>query len=311
MPREAFRYDFTTVAYCDMCHGTSFKLLGIRLSTSQGFTPRLAEGIGVPVKRCRACGLIFSDPQPAPEELADHYGVPPEEYWQSAEFKWSPDYLSTEILTTKRLLPFVPGMRALDIGAGLGKAMKSFTAAGFDTWGIEPSAEFRERAISWMGIDSGRLQLATAEQAHFPNAYFDFISCGAVLEHLKSPSLVLERALQWLKPGGIIHANVPSSRWLVSKIVNSWFRLAGTNYVTHLSPMHSPFHLFEFGLRSFELNGERLGYSVAEHEVMTCTVMHLPFKPLFRRIMDATGTGMQLLVYLRRPHQSGACSDAD
>ena len=292
------QYEFRPVAQCDMCGGTSFKLLGLRLSASQGFRPRKAEGIAVPVKQCNDCSLVFSDPQPVPANHSDHYGEP-EDYWAPAAFRWTQEYFATEIASAKRLLDFKPGMTALDIGVGLGKAMKSLSAAGFDSWGVEPSPGFRAKAIEMMGLDPNRVQLAPVETAEF-DQQFDFISFGAVLEHLYSPSLALERVLRWLKPGGIIQAEVPSSRWLVAKIVNAWFRLSGTNYVTHISPMHSPFHLYEFGLRSFELNGKRLGYKVADHSFMTCEVMHLPFKPLFRRLMDATDSGMQLTVYLTR-----------
>lgn len=292
------QYEFRPVAQCDMCGGTSFKLLGLRLSASQGLRPRKAEGIAVPVKQCHGCSLIFADPLPVPANHSDHYGEP-QDYWTPAAFNWTPEYFATEIATAKRLLNFRPGMTALDIGVGLGKAMKSLSAAGFDSWGIEPSPGFRAKAIEMMGLDPDRVQLAPVEGAEFEER-FDFITFGAVLEHLYSPSLAIERVMHWLKPGGVIQAEVPSSRWLVAKIVNAWFRLSGTNFVTHISPMHSPFHLYEFGLRSFELNGRRLGYRVAEHRFMTCEVMHLPLKPLFRRLMDVTDTGMQLTVYLTR-----------
>lgn len=294
------RYTFRPVDACDMCGAQAFKSLGMRLSASQGFRPRSAEGIAVPVKQCCECSLIFSDPQPVPEDLSDHYGLPPEQYWHPDRFQWSPDYFADEIATAKRLLDFQTGMTALDVGVGQGKAMKSLSVAGFDAWGLEPTEAFRRVAIESMGIEPDRVQLAPVETAEYPPAQFDLITFGAVLEHLYSPSSAIERALRWLKPRGIIQAEVPSSRWLIARIVNTWFRLAGTNYVTHLSPMHSPFHMFEFGLQSFQLNGKQLGYSIAEHHYMTCTVMHLPAKALFRRIMDATDTGMQLAVYLRR-----------
>ncbi len=88
--------------------------------------------------------------------------------------------------------------------------------------------------------------MSSVEDADFPARSFDFITFGAVLEHLYSPSLALSRALGWLRPGGIIQAEVPSSDHLLSKLLNFYFRLRGTNYVTHLSPMHPPFHLYEF-----------------------------------------------------------------
>ncbi len=115
-----------------MCGSLEFKQLGMRLNHSQGFRPREVSGVAVSVKRCCDCGLVFSDPQPVPGDLSDHYGMPPEDYWQDLD--WSPDYFRTEIDTAKRLLPFRSGMTALDIGAGLGKAMRSLTNAGFETW---------------------------------------------------------------------------------------------------------------------------------------------------------------------------------
>ena len=289
------KYEFRAVEACDMCGGRSFKLLGMRLSTSQGRNPRSAEGIAVPVKRCR-CGLVFADPQPIPEDIADHYGIPAEEYWSPEHFTWTPEYFALEIDTAKRLIPFQPGMTALDIGVGVGLAMTSLSRARFDTFGLEPSAPFRDKAIAAMGLDPERIQLSTVEAAEFAPESFDFITFGAVLEHLYSPSAALAKALRWLKPGGIIQAEVPSSNWLVARLVNSYFRLRGTNYVTHLSPMHSPFHLYEFGLDSFAR------YNVVEHHYGVCTVTHIPgpLKPLFRWYMDRTNTGMQLTVYLKK-----------
>jgi len=269
-------------------------MLGLRLSTSQGFSPRKAEGIAVPVKQCLACGLIFSDPQPIPRDLSNHYGVPPEDYW--GRLVYPPDYFTRQIDTAKRLISFTPDMAALDIGAGQGFAMKSLMTAGFDTWGLEPSEPFRQHCIDGMGIDPARLQLISLETADYPTESFDFITFGAVLEHLYDPHEGLQRAMRWLKPGGVIHVEVPSSNWLISKVVNAYFRLCGTNYVTNISPMHSPFHLYEFTLSSF------CDFKVVEHWLDVCTPVHCPnaLHPLAKWIMKKTGMGMQLTVFLRK-----------
>jgi 2-polyprenyl-3-methyl-5-hydroxy-6-metoxy-1,4-benzoquinol methylase len=300
--RETLRYEFRPVAACDMCGSTDFRMLGMRLSASQGRNPRQAEGIAVPVKRCRRCGLVFSDPQPVPDDLSAHYGIPPEDYWRPEQFAWTPAYFSGEIDTAKRLLHFTPGMKALDVGVGAGLAMTSLNRAGFDTWGIEPSAPFRDKAVEMMAIDPERIQLAPMEQAEFEPGTFDFITFGAVLEHLYSPSRALERALSWLKPGGLIQLEVPSSNRLMATLINAYFRLRGTNFVTNISPMHPPFHLFEFTLDSFRHNAERLAYEVAEHEYRVCEISRVPrvLHPLFRWWMERTDTGMQLTVYLRK-----------
>lgn len=44
-------------------------------------------------------------------------------------------------------------MRALDIGAGLGKGMLSLQNAGFDTYGFEPSIPFYEKAMATTKMD--------------------------------------------------------------------------------------------------------------------------------------------------------------
>jgi 2-polyprenyl-3-methyl-5-hydroxy-6-metoxy-1,4-benzoquinol methylase len=295
------QYEFRPVASCNMCGSTGFKLLGLRLNGSQGLNPRRAEGIAVPVKQCRSCGLIFADPQPVPNDLTDHYGLPPEDYWADPDhWTWTPAYFATEIAEAKRLLDFQPGMKALDIGVGLGKAMRSLNHAGFDSWGIEPIPMFRDKAIEKMDLNPDRVTLAAAENAIFDDGSFDFITFGAVLEHLYDPAFALERAMNWLKPGGIIQAEVPSAGYLMSKLLNLYFRLRGTNYVTHLSPMHPPFHLYEFTPRSFAR------FNPVHHRHEVCSIRHVPrlLHPPLRWLMDKTNRGMQLTVYLRRPAAS-------
>jgi len=299
----ASTYTFTPVDACNMCGAApdQFKIMGLRLNRSQGLRPRRVSGIAVSVKKCRRCELVFADPQPMPPNMSDHYGTA-EDYWDPEYFDDEPGYFAGEIAEAKRLLAFRPGMRALDAGAGIGKAMKAMTARGFDTYGFEPGEDFRAKAISHTGIAADRIALASVESADFPPAHFDFISFGAVLEHLGSPSNAIERALVWLRPGGIIQLEVPSSRHLVPRLVNLYYRLRGTNYVTNISPMHSPFHLFEFGLKSFGEHGRRAGYEIARHGYMVCTIFHFPriMHPLMRWYMARTGTGMQLSVYLRK-----------
>lgn len=270
--------------------------------------PRRAEGVGIPVKRCRDCGLVYSDPLPVPHDISDHYGVPPQSYWHEdgSHYRWEPEHFSRQIGAAKRLIAFQPGMTALDIGVGLGKATKSLAFAGFDVWGCEPSEPFRAKAIEMMGIDPARIQFTTVEEAHYPAAFFDFITFGAVLEHLYDPKAALDRAIGWLKPGGVLQVEVPNSNWLIAKLLNVYFRLRGTNYVTNISPMHSPFHLYEFTLDSFR------DFEVAEHWFDPCNTIYFskPFERVVQRYMKATDTGMQLNVFLRKRLDHGLANES-
>lgn len=298
------KYSFKEISVCEMCgdQTANHKVLGQRLNKSQGYRPKTKTGISVSIIKCTNCGLIYSNPQPIPFDLQDHYGTPPEEYWKEEYFVWQPTYFSSQIEEAKKLLDFKSGMKALDIGAGLGKAMLSMQSKDFDVYGLEPSIPFYERAISKMGIDKEKLKLGAIEDLDYELEFFDFITFGAVFEHLYEPSICLEKALSWLKPNGIIHIEVPSSKWLLPKFMNFYFNLIGTNYVTNLSPMHTPFHLHEFDLKSFNKLSEKLNFKVENYRYDVCSIYYFPkiFHGLLRSYMKATNKGMQLTVYLRK-----------
>lgn len=278
------------------------KIMGQRLNKTQGFKPKGKTGISVSVMKCTNCGLIYSNPQPIPKDLQDHYGTPPEEYWKPEYFTWEPGYFLSQIQQAKLLLSDKEGMKALDIGAGLGKAMLSMEHEGFETYGMEPSIPFHQKAIDEMGVKQERLKLGAIEELDYEPNSFDFITFGAVYEHLYDPHTCMEKAMEWLKPGGVIHAEVPSSKWFMSKVMNFYFRLVGTNYVTNLSPMHTPFHLHEFTEKSFEELGKKIGFRIEKKSTEVCSIYAVPkiFHPILRWYMKKTNTGMQLTVYLKK-----------
>ena len=276
------------------------KILGRRLNKSQDWNPGKKVGITVTVCKCTNCGLVYSNPQPVPINIQDHYGTLPEDYWTPEYFAIDENYFKNEIERLNKLTEIKKGMNSLDIGAGLGKQMIALSKVGFNAYGIEPSEQFYERAISKMKINPERLKLAMIEDIDYPENYFDFISFGVVLEHIYDPASAIDRAIKWLKPNGIIHIEVPSSDWLINKLINIYYKIKLSDYVGNLSPMHKPFHLYEFSLKSFE--NHKIGkYEIAFYEYYVCNTFLPSFidyivKPLMKR----TNTGMQLCVWLRK-----------
>jgi 2-polyprenyl-3-methyl-5-hydroxy-6-metoxy-1,4-benzoquinol methylase len=297
-------YHFEEILNCEMCGDSTgkHKVIGQRLNQTQGLRPQKKTGITVSVKKCRNCKLIYSSPQPVPFNIQDHYGIPPESYWHSGYFDPDPGYFSDQIKIAKKLLDFKSGMKSLDIGAGIGKCMISMENAGFDSYGFEPSQPYYERALSKMNISKERLRLGMMEEMEYEENSFDFITYGAVFEHLYHTATCLKKSFKWLKPGGIIHIEIPSSRYLAARLVNFYYRLTGTNYVSNLSPMHVPFHLYEFSLKSFmELSGH-LGYTIRHHTYYVGKSILVPkfLAPVLNRYMKWTNTGMQLEVWLSK-----------
>jgi 2-polyprenyl-3-methyl-5-hydroxy-6-metoxy-1,4-benzoquinol methylase len=301
---NAISYRFYEVTHCNMCGAdtSTHKILGQRLNTSQGLRPKKKKGISITVMKCSTCDLLYSNPQPVPYDIQDHYGIPPESYWGEEYFTVDPSYFKDSIEKAKRLISFQPGMKALDIGAGIGKCIVSLQNAGFDAYGFEPSAPFYNRAIEVMGIKPEKFKKGMIEEVNYDPNTFDFITFGAVLEHLYDPDKAIAKAMSWLKPNGVIHIEVPSSNHLVAKIFNLYYKLRGTNYVTNLSPMHSPFHMYEFGLKSFLENQKKNHYSVTHYQYYVCEIAGIPkvLHPLLRWYMNKTNQGMQLEIWLKK-----------
>lgn len=285
-------YTFVPVGACNMCSSRERKILGRRMNTSQGLRPRTKIGISTTVVRCKDCGLTYADPLPIPADINDHYGIPPEEYWKEARLE-SPDHFLHQLEVIRRINPESTSL--LDIGAGLGNTVRSAIERGWDAYGIEASSTFVERAKLGDRIIHSMVEDAKIDRT------FDAISFGVVLEHLYDPAGAISKALTWLNPGGVIHIEVPDSNYLFSKIFNLYFRLVLTDYVVNISPMHSPFHLYEFTERSFQLNGERLGYRIVEVERYAGeTTLTGKLDSLLSPLMKATKTGMGLVVYLQK-----------
>ena len=302
--KDGLEYRFEQIRQCEMCEAPSkdFVTMGVRQNRSQGFRPRRGIGIAVTVQRCSQCGLIFSNPMPVPKRMEMHYPDRPEEYWASAYLDEPLEQVfAGELATYRRLRPAVSEPVALDVGAGIGRSMAVLEQNGFRVTGVEPSPGFARRAIELHGFRPEQMVVATAEDTEFPENTFDFITLGASLEHLLHPGPILRKAAQWLKRDGLIHAEVPSSHWLVGRMINAFYRLTATSFVTNLSPMHAPFHMYEFSVEAFRRHGVLHGLEIESHDVEVCeTQLPRVFDPFLKLPMRVTNTGLQLVVWLRR-----------
>lgn len=298
------KYSFRSFDNCVMCGHTTAdaSVLGKRLNKSQGRNPKTKLGITTTVVKCANCGLIFCNPLPIPNKIEDHYGVPAEEYWKKSQLEVAKHFFTYQIEIARELLNMPTGGKALDVGAGQGKTMVALNRAGFDAYGIEPGQAFYDYMIEHAKLDPSRLQVKSCEDAEFDENSFDFISFGVVLEHIYDPGEALKKALRWLKPGGIIFVEVPSADWLINKIANLYYRLTGTDYVGNLSPMHNPYHLYEFTRKSFEAfcqaNNAKL---VKTDNYVGITYMPALIDPILKKYMESTNTGIGLYAWIQKP----------
>ena len=77
--------------------------------------------------------------------------------------------------------------------------------------------------------------------------------------------------------------------------------MKGLDYVANLSPMHKPYHLYEFGLKSFQYHAKQNKYEIADYVYIACDTM-LPkiFDGMLIPYIKSSNKGMQLAILLRK-----------
>lgn len=113
--------------------------------------------------------------------------------------------------------------------------MSASQRRGFDAFGLEPSAAFRERGVA-NAIDPNRLELAVVELPNMNRAAStsrSSVRCLGISRILRMPS---QTALRQLIPRGMIQVEVPSAIGCCRAPFNLANRVRGLGSVTHLSP---------------------------------------------------------------------------
>jgi SAM-dependent methyltransferase len=156
---------------------------------------------------CEECGLVFVNPFPTEEQLAERYG--PRGEWAMARLDETlapaPD-VAPGTGTWPRLFEPIQGeldvrrppagARVLDFGCGRGKFLDVLRSCGWDTFGIEP-------AMATAFERHQRLDVIPAT----PD--FDLVIANHVLEHVTDPLTLLRQFAAATRPGGFLLVGVP------------------------------------------------------------------------------------------------------
>ncbi len=296
-------YTFHEYQTCELCSSpkSQFKYLGKRLNGAQGWFPKRKQGHTTPIYQCKNCGLLFCHPVPLPLSVEQHYGMDPNEYWKDQNVVESTDNAISYLRPLLEHYLTLQNAYFLDIGSGMGNDLNAAKQMGFNVLGIEPSSAFRTASIAKFSLAEHEVILSDWAQSELPVDHFDFISFGAVLEHLPFPGKALQKAISHLKAGGLIHLQVPNSRWLTARFINFVYRFTGNGYVCNLSPLHAPFHLFEFHKTSFESFASTNKLDIVHLQYDICdTMLPKQLDWLVKPIMKVSNSGMELNVLYRK-----------
>ncbi len=204
--------------------------------------------------RCANCGLVYVSPQPTAEELRRLY-TKENGYYTAAKVDLSSVPPSSnrwlhELLTQAE----APGNHLLDIGCANGQLIYHMATFGWQVCGIDINRDAVEIARQ-NGLDA---RATTLERSDLPDASFDAVHLGDVIEHVPSPHDQLSRVYRLLRPGGVVVIRTPNNR-------NGFARLtAGLSRLTRFSwpQSEAPYHLFEFSPQSLVGLLLHLGFAV-------------------------------------------------
>jgi len=205
----------------------------------RGMRDRLYNAPGVwNLIQCDACGYVWLDPAPLPEEIGklyrDYYthaaapgnsllaqikrGVLSVAYgYPSADTRRSACLLFHLLAWVGPLRDTVGGSvlwleasrrgRLLDVGCGSGEFMAWMRDLGWDVVGLDSDSETVRVAREHYGLD---VRLGTIEDLAFPADSFDAVVMSHVIEHVPDPRGTFAECARVLKPGGRIVVATPN-----------------------------------------------------------------------------------------------------
>lgn len=242
-----------TLDHCLACGGLDLARLPMRYEYRDTSFPAL---------QCGTCGMRFLGVQPVGESLASLYAA---EYFEQdfrcgrtqahsfddAAFRDEHRGLVDEF---ERLRP--PG-RLLEVGSAAGGLLKHASERGWTVRGVELSQAAVDHARG-VGIDMTQGDL---ESAKLPDAAFDLVYLGDVLEHVTDCRAMLAEVRRVLAPGGFLYLRGPiTTNSLARRLGLALYAVARGEIVLR----EPPYHLWEFTPRSLTRLARACGLEVVQ-----------------------------------------------
>ena len=228
---------------------------------------------GYPLWKCLACTHVYISPRPSERWLGELYSstyMPDSENEQDWE-----QYLDGVFESTARAIAAYQPQRGdlLDVGTGFGGFLVRAEKDGWRLHGIEPNESAFAVAQQRLG-NRAQLQKSIFETAELQPESFDGIIMMNVIEHVRDPLAICERAFQLLRPGGFLGLR--------------WPQMATTNLLRHRlrgsresnrAIIGAPVHLHDYTRASMERLFTNTGYHDLRHAwAGTRRQPHLGFK---------------------------------
>lgn len=192
------------------------------------------------VVRCRACGLAYLRPRPAPESLgfyyADVYSGPAREAMRKVQTEGAVTWLlAGRWRLLRRHVALGPTDRVLDLGCGYGGFLRRVQeGAGCQVYGVDTDRGSIEGSVCLPGA---QLFVGELADAAFEPESFKAIALLHSLEHLSDPVSTLRHLRSLLRPDGKLFVEVPNFASPFARLFrNYWFPLLVPQHLSFFEP---------------------------------------------------------------------------
>jgi len=224
-----------TLDRCLACGGARLAPLALRYEHG---------GARFPLVQCRACGMRFLAVQPVGASLAALYDEPYFEADYRCGRAAASSFEESAFAAENRALvdafeALGPPGRLLDVGCASGWLLRHAAARGWRVYGVEPSPTAASFARS-LGLEVFGGELTAAA---LPDASFDWVYMGDVLEHVPDCRATVHEVARVLAPGGRLYLRGPITTHSIARsLALALYRAAGREIVLR----EPPYHLWEF-----------------------------------------------------------------
>jgi 2-polyprenyl-3-methyl-5-hydroxy-6-metoxy-1,4-benzoquinol methylase len=179
--------------------------------------------------RCPGCDHVTTLPYPDDKELVKHY----KEEFDGGSYKSKCDLTAEYKRLMNKMAAIlerrlnadnieVQGLTVLDIGCFTGEFLECMHDRGADVYGIEIQKNAADVANNKFP-DRVSKENILEESFSNGNQKYDILSMLGVIEHVKQPILLLEKALGLLKENGYLMLQTPNASSLLSRLLGKFW----------------------------------------------------------------------------------------
>ena len=216
---------------CDLCGSTEHKFLFYGKDRLHG-----KNGVFSYVM-CDTCGLVYMNPQISPEDLVGFYpnNYAPHHFKPSKSNRLEKKRRKKSPLPKSALRNLNKNSILLDVGCGNGKFLNEIkNLINCQVYGVDISKTAVKTAKDNFGLD---IFHGSITETSFANNSFDLITAWQYLEHVHSPSEVLQKFYHLLKPDGICIISTPNFDSFNAKVFKDrWYGLSCPRHLYIYTP---------------------------------------------------------------------------